>query len=126
MASVKESLLVCFFFGDDRDRGDGNAIGCWMPAISAGICPMPITLTLLSLFVFNFGLYQTAPIFIATITSYTLVCGSGLFGALAARATAQAQADNMNQSPVKDELQSTLRPSEVVYEANRLYGRPQV
>jgi len=54
------------------------------------------------------------------------VCGSGLFGALAARATAQAQADNMNQSPVKDELQSTLRPSEIVYEANRLYGRPQV
>ena len=52
--------------------------------------------------------------------------GSGLFGALAARATAQAQADNMNQSPVKDELQSTLRPSEIVYEANRLYGRPQV
>lgn len=97
----------------------GLAVGCWLPAISSGICPMPITLTLLSLFIFNFGLYQTAPIFVSTITAYTLVCGSGLFGALVSRAkNAQTQAEADIISP------TTTRQSEYKSEANILYGSP--
>ena len=36
-----------------------------------------------------FGLYQTIPIFICVITSYTVVCGSGLFKALVDRGQAK-------------------------------------
>ena len=63
----------------------GLCVSCFIAGIPAGICPMPFTLACLAIFLMNFGLYQTAPIFIATITSYTLICGSGLFGALASR-----------------------------------------
>ena len=103
----------------------GLAVGCWMPAISAGICPMPITLTLLSLFIFNFGLYQTAPIFVSTITAYTLVCGSGLFGALVARAQKNAQAPSTVNSPnvSKEDPSESIRQSDFVVDSNRLYGR---
>ena len=105
----------------------GLAVGCWLPAISAGICPMPITLTLLSLFIFNFGLYQTAPIFVSTITAYTLVCGSGLFGALVARAQKNAQANppsEVNSPNISKEgpTQSAARSSDFVVDTNRLYG----
>lgn len=63
----------------------GLCISCFIAGVPAGICPMPFTLACLVIFIFNFGLYQTAPIFITTITSYTIVCGSGIFGALASR-----------------------------------------
>ena len=64
----------------------GLCIGCFLAALPGGICPMPMTLASLSIFCFFFGMYQTGPILIATMTSYTLVSGSGLFGALQKRA----------------------------------------
>jgi hypothetical protein len=67
----------------------GLCIGCFLSSLAGAICPMPMTLTCLSIFCFFFGLYQTAPILIATMTSYTLVSGSGLFGAMQARAKEQ-------------------------------------
>ena len=40
--------------------------------------PSPMTMTALCCFIFFFGLYQTVPIFIAAVTSYTLLMGTGL------------------------------------------------
>jgi hypothetical protein len=69
----------------------GLCIGCFLAGVPSGICPMSFTLSCLSIFCFFFGIYQTAPILIATITSYTVVCGSGLFAAMQARARKQEQ-----------------------------------
>ncbi len=79
----------------------GLCIGCFLAGVPAGICPMPFTLCCLSIFLFFFGLYQTAPILIATITSYTVVCGSGLFSALQSRAR-QQEADARAADDKKD------------------------
>lgn len=69
----------------------GLCIGCFLAGMPAGICPMPFTLSCLAIFLFFFGIYQTAPILLATITSYTVVCGSGLFSALQSRAKKQEE-----------------------------------
>jgi H+/Cl- antiporter ClcA len=55
----------------------GLCVGGFMIGIPCGICPMPFTFLLLICFIFYFGLYQTAPLFIVAITSYSIVCGSG-------------------------------------------------
>ena len=88
----------------------GLCVACFMAGVPSGICPMPFTLACLAIFLLNFGLYQTAPIFVSTITSYTLVCGSGIFGFFAQRAQAQAAAQaaaaaegHENESLQKDE-----------------------
>lgn len=44
----------------------------------AGISPMPYTMTLLSCILFFFGTYQTIPVFVSVLTSYTIITGSGL------------------------------------------------
>jgi H+/gluconate symporter-like permease len=67
----------------------GLCIGCFLSSLAGGICPMPMTLACLAIFCFFFGMYETSPIIVATMTSYTLVSGSGLFGALQARAKDQ-------------------------------------
>jgi len=69
----------------------GFCIGAFMAAVPAGICPMPFTLLGIAVYCFYFGIYQTVPIFIAVITSYTVVCGSGLFRVLADRGNAAAE-----------------------------------
>ena len=69
----------------------GLCIGCFLAGMPSGICPMPFTLSCLAIFMFFFGIYQTAPILIASITSYTVVCGSGLFSALQSRAKRQEE-----------------------------------
>jgi H+/Cl- antiporter ClcA len=71
----------------------GLCFGAFMVALPCGVVPMPFTFTALSVFVFYFGLYQVAPIFIATITAYLLVSGSGLFKKL----ILQAQKNNQAQ-----------------------------
>jgi H+/Cl- antiporter ClcA len=63
----------------------GLMVGCFMAALPASICPMPMTLCGIAIYCFFFGLYQTAPIFIAAVVSYTLIVGSGLFGELQKR-----------------------------------------
>lgn len=64
----------------------GLCLSCFFVGVPGGVCPMPFTLSLLAIFVFFFGTYQTAPIFISALTSYTLVCGSGFFKMLRMRA----------------------------------------
>jgi len=63
----------------------GLCVGCFLAGVPAGICPMPFTLVGIPIYILYFGLYQTIPIFICVITSYTVVCGSGLFKTLADR-----------------------------------------
>lgn len=64
----------------------GLALGAFFVAVPCGITPAPFTFAGLSFFIFFFGLYQTVPIFVAVLTSYILICGSGLFKKLAMRA----------------------------------------
>lgn len=63
----------------------GLCLGCFLAGVPAGICPMPFTLIGIPIYLLYFGVYQTIPIFICAITSYTVVCGSGLFKLLADR-----------------------------------------
>lgn len=53
-------------------------IACFMISIPCGVVPMPFTFSCLVIFMFYFGIYQTVPIFVASFTSYLLLCGSGL------------------------------------------------
>ena len=59
-------------------------------AVPAAICPMPFTLLGIVVYCFYFGLYQTVPIYVSIVTSYLIVCGSGLFRKLADRGDALA------------------------------------
>lgn len=70
----------------------GLCLGTFMISIACGVVPMPFTFTGLSCFVFFFGLYQTVPIFVASIVSYSIVCGSGLFKRLAKQGQKNAAA----------------------------------
>lgn len=71
----------------------GLCLACFMAGLPGGICPMPFTLGLLAIFIYNLGLYQTAPVFISAVTSYTLVCGSGLLRFLQNRAKENAMSE---------------------------------
>ena len=70
----------------------GFCVSCFMAAVPGSICPMPFTLACLAIFVSFNGLYQTVPIYVACVTSYTVVCGSGIFTSLQQRAIKQAEA----------------------------------
>ena len=69
----------------------GFCVSCFMAAVPGSICPMPFTLACLAIFISYNGLYQTVPIYVACVSSYTLVCGSGIFTALQMRALKQAE-----------------------------------
>jgi H+/Cl- antiporter ClcA len=60
-------------------------VSCFIVGLPSGICPMPFTLLCLPVTLFFVGLEQTAPVFVCAITSYMVVCGSGLFAAIASR-----------------------------------------
>lgn len=64
----------------------GMCVGTFMFSIPCGIVPLPFTFTCLSCFVFYFGGYETVPVFISILTSYLLVCGSGLMKKLGSQA----------------------------------------
>eukprot|EP01038_Epipyxis_sp_PR26KG_P009499 gene9499-12796_t len=70
----------------------GLAFACFMCAIPSSIVPMPFTFVCLVVFVFYFGLYQVAPIFIATMTAYMILSGSGLLKNLQLRSMAREKA----------------------------------
>ena len=95
----------------------GLCISCFLAAVPAGICPMPFTLACLAIFTQYNGLYQTIPIYIATITSYTLVCGSGIFSAMQRRAM-QAQ---QRQTESEKEAQA-LAKEEQTFAINAYMG----
>ena len=76
---------------------------------------MPFTLCGLAIFCFYIGLYQTAPIFISTIVSYTIVCGTGLFGAMQARGNqqhedAKKELKEKLEQKAKEKVESTQNP----------------
>lgn len=81
----------------------GMCVSCFLSAVPAGICPMPFTLACLAIFTQYNGLYQTIPIYIATITSYTLVCGSGIFSALQRRGMQQRQTESEKAAAAVEE-----------------------
>lgn len=95
----------------------GFCVSCFMAAVPGGICPMPFTLIGIAIYSFFFGSYQTIPIYIATITSYTVVCGSGIFKALADRGeAAQAERKKMLQEREKgadSEVSNPIRKEEL-------------
>lgn len=95
IAVAMMSGVICFqLYGESQGLSLGLCVGCFLSGLPSAIVPMPFTLSLLSIFVFYFGLYQTAPIFISAITSYTVICGSGVFAALANRSREREEAMN--------------------------------
>lgn len=60
------------------------SVGCFMFALPCAIVPLPFTFTALCCFLFYFGLYETVPVFVSILTSYLLLCGSGIFQRLRA------------------------------------------
>lgn len=97
----------------------GMCLACFIAAVPAGICPMPFTLAGLAIFTLFNGLYQTVPIYIAVLVSYTVVCGSGIFKALqlsamkrekdqAAAAAAQQSRGNSEPLPQTDEEEKSF------------------
>lgn len=68
-------------------------ISSFMVALPCGIVPMPFTFTCLSAFAFFLGLNQTVPVFVAVITSFSLVCSSGLMKGLVRRSEAREAAE---------------------------------
>lgn len=107
----------------------GLCVSCFLAGVPAGICPMPFTLIGIPIYVMYFGLYQTVPIFICVITSYTVVCGSGIFKALVDRGeknnqTAQSvptDESGLNESLLKKK-EEDYRISQ--YASNKLQRRP--
>jgi H+/Cl- antiporter ClcA len=64
----------------------GLCLAAFMVALPSGIVPMPFTFVSLVVCIYYFGLYQISPLFVAAITSYLVVSGSGLFKKLTSRA----------------------------------------
>ena len=108
----------------------GLCVACFISAVPAGICPMPFTLACLSIFTLFNGLYQTVPIYVATLMSYLLVCGSGVFTALQLRAQQNqaAQATNTTTGAkagppsVNSDRESTNNEEEKNFAINRFLG----
>eukprot|EP01032_Pedospumella_encystans_P020341 gene20341-23105_t len=71
----------------------GLFISSFMVALPCGIVPMPFTFTCLSAFAFFLGLNQTVPVFVAVVTSFSLVCSSGLMKGLVRRSEAREAAE---------------------------------
>jgi H+/Cl- antiporter ClcA len=71
----------------------GLFVSAFMVALPSGIVPMPFTFTCLAAFTFFLGLYQTVPIFVACIVSFSLVCSSGLMKGLVRRSEAREAAE---------------------------------
>jgi H+/Cl- antiporter ClcA len=69
----------------------GLLVPAFMVALPCGIVPMPFTFTCLSAFAFFLGLHQTIPIFVAVITSYSLVCSPGLMKTMIQRSEERAR-----------------------------------
>ena len=77
---------------------------------------MPFTLIGIPIYILYFGLYQTIPIFICVITSYTVVCGSGLFKALADRGKANADSAPLPREDLDGNVDPALKQSLVQQE----------
>lgn len=75
--------------GFDTSAGALFTVPVMMASIPASILPMPFTLVALPLSTFNLGPKWCVPIFIATLTSYSLLVGTGLMRRILERAGAR-------------------------------------
>lgn len=101
----------------------GMAVTCFMTALPAAICPMPFTLFGIAASVFFLGLYQTVPVFVGCITSYLMLTGIGLLGALQERARKNEQKKETSsgiESNVIDEPLAPYRRKEARSHPNEL------
>lgn len=89
----------------------GLCVGTFMMSIACGVVPAPFTFTCLSAFLFFFGTYQTAPIFVSIVVSYTVVCGTGMFKKMvtAAAEKQQAKEDAFEAEDAKSQASSQGR-----------------
>ena len=91
----------------------GMCVACFISAVPAGIVPMPFTLAGLTIFILFNGLYQTVPVYIATLMSYTVVCGTGIFTALALRSQKQmAKEQQVTQNSSRGNSEPTTHGNE--------------
>jgi H+/Cl- antiporter ClcA len=113
--------VICFYDYDYIPYG--LCISCFLAGIPGGICPMPLTLSCLAIFLFYFGAYQSAPIFISALTSYTIVSGSGLLPTLQARQRRQElerEKEKKMLAKKKAALDQNIQP----YVERNLYSLP--
>lgn len=87
------SGILCHLYFEELDPI--FCVTCFMNAIPMTIVPMPFTFTCLIIFLFFLGYYQGIPVFIAGITAYTILCGSGLFKKIAMTAQEQQRRDEL-------------------------------
>ena len=87
--------VLCYQYLDFLDFG--FCVTTFMVAVPMGIVPMPVTFVLLISFTYFLGFYQSVPLFVAGLTSYTVLCGSGFFKKLAAKPDEQQRRDEMKK-----------------------------
>lgn len=98
----------------------GLCLAAFMISVPCGIVPMPFSFTCLAVFMFYFGIYQTVPIFVASFTSYLIICGSGLMERLAKNAQKnQQKSSQTGTNTVSDNNNNQERPSEVASDNER-------
>lgn len=71
----------------------GLFVSCFLVGLPSGIVPMPLTLVSLACFLFFFGFYQTVPVLVACITSFSIVSSSGLMKGLVMQAQKRERAE---------------------------------
>lgn len=113
MGCFLAAALSQSFSQDYRSLNDDSAspmtlpssmlLGCCCAAVPAAFIPIPYTLCLTVIFLFYFGLYQTVPIFVSVITSYTCLCGSGLMYSLFTKA---AERNKAAETAIDDAINS--------------------
>lgn len=111
MITIAVLLAMVCFKHNVYDLPFGLCISCFIAGVPGGICPMPFTLALLAILLFNFGAYQSVAIFISALTSYTIVSGSGLILALQARATRMEKENETKEKLEKERAAGMIAPS---------------
>lgn len=70
----------------------GLFVSSFLVGLPSGIVPMPLTFVSLACFLFFFGYYQTVPVFVACVTSFSIVSSSGLMKGLVMQAQKRERA----------------------------------
>jgi len=92
----------------------GLFVSVFMVGLPSGIVPMPLTFVSLACFLLFFGYYQTVPVFVACVTSFSIVSSSGLVKGLVIQAQQrekeqQEAIDKKSRKPVVDECQDNKK-----------------
>ena len=70
----------------------GLFVSAFLVGLPSGIVPMPLTFVSLACFLLFFGYYQTVPVFVACVTSFSIVSSSGLMKGLVMQAQKREKA----------------------------------